>query len=239
MFERAHHQLIAQFLCTLDGARLRELACLFGGGTAITLLCGEYRESVDVDFLVSDAAAYRSLRQQVRERDNLAPLLRTGAPPLEVIRGIRTDQYGIRARINVAGTPVKFEIVREARITLDPPDGNDEICGVTTLSRADLVASKLLANSDRGRDDSTFNRDALDLAMLAPGTAALKRGLAKAEVAYGSDIRRDWNLSVKRLRERAGWLDECMQRLAMAPPRATLWARLRKLARDLERIAPA
>ncbi|MBM3349738.1 MAG: nucleotidyl transferase AbiEii/AbiGii toxin family protein, partial [Betaproteobacteria bacterium] len=28
--------------------------CFFGGGTAITLRHGEYRESVDIDFLISD-----------------------------------------------------------------------------------------------------------------------------------------------------------------------------------------
>lgn len=51
-FKRAHHQLIAQVLCALDGKLLREANCLFGGGTAIALRYGEYRESVDIDFLV-------------------------------------------------------------------------------------------------------------------------------------------------------------------------------------------
>ena len=48
MFERPHHQRIAQVLLTLDGSLLREHCCLFGGGTAIALCYGEYRESVDI-----------------------------------------------------------------------------------------------------------------------------------------------------------------------------------------------
>lgn len=55
MFERPHHQRIAHVLATLDADALRQHACLFGGGTCIALRYGEYRESVDIDFLVSDA----------------------------------------------------------------------------------------------------------------------------------------------------------------------------------------
>lgn len=56
MFERPHHQRIAHVLTALDGDRLRQYGCLFGGGTCIALRYDEYRESVDIDFLVSDAA---------------------------------------------------------------------------------------------------------------------------------------------------------------------------------------
>lgn len=63
MFERPHHQRIAQVLGALNGPLLRENYCLFGGGTAIALRYGEYRESVDIDFLVSNLASYRNLRQ--------------------------------------------------------------------------------------------------------------------------------------------------------------------------------
>lgn len=56
MFERPHHQRIAQVLRALNAPLLRENQCLFGGGTAIALRYGEYRESVDIDFLVSGVA---------------------------------------------------------------------------------------------------------------------------------------------------------------------------------------
>lgn len=54
LFERLHHQRIAHVLGALNGPLLRANNCLFGGGTAIALRYGEYRESVDIDFLVSD-----------------------------------------------------------------------------------------------------------------------------------------------------------------------------------------
>jgi hypothetical protein len=63
MFERPLHQRIARVLGTLNGALLKEHGCLFGGGTAIALRFGEYRESVDIDFLLSDVTHYRSHRQ--------------------------------------------------------------------------------------------------------------------------------------------------------------------------------
>jgi hypothetical protein len=56
MFERPHHQRIAHILAALDGSTLAQHACWFGGGTCIALRFGEYRESVDIDFLVSDPA---------------------------------------------------------------------------------------------------------------------------------------------------------------------------------------
>ena len=76
MFERQHHRFIQQVLEALDGLALREHCCYFGGGTAIALREGEYRESVDLDFLVSRLSAYRELRQLLGLRQGLAPLLR-------------------------------------------------------------------------------------------------------------------------------------------------------------------
>lgn len=54
-FERPHHQRIAHVLAAMNWDALRQHGCLFGGGTRIALRYGEYRESVDIDFLVSDA----------------------------------------------------------------------------------------------------------------------------------------------------------------------------------------
>lgn len=60
MFERPHHQWIAQVLASLDDALLHRYQCWFGEGTAISLRRGEYRESIDIDFLVSDLGATAS-----------------------------------------------------------------------------------------------------------------------------------------------------------------------------------
>jgi hypothetical protein len=57
MFKRPHHQRIAHVLA--------QHHCWFGGGTCIALRYGEYRESVDIDFLISDAAGYREIRQML------------------------------------------------------------------------------------------------------------------------------------------------------------------------------
>jgi hypothetical protein len=120
---------------------------------------GEYRESVDIDFLVSDAAGYRELRQLLTGLEGLAPITRPGAMPLELLREVRADQYGIRTQLNMDGHAIKFEVVREARIALQAAGPQDQLCGVGTLSVLDLAASKFLANSDRQADAGVFSRE--------------------------------------------------------------------------------
>lgn len=82
MFERPHHQRLAQVLLALDGPLLRENRCLFGGGTAMALRYGEYRESVDLDFLVSDIGGYRTPRQLLTGPKGIMTIVRQGAEPL-------------------------------------------------------------------------------------------------------------------------------------------------------------
>ena len=57
MFFRPHQQQIAKVLELLDADLLKQHNCLFAWDTAIALRYGEYRESVDMDFLVSDLAS--------------------------------------------------------------------------------------------------------------------------------------------------------------------------------------
>ena len=121
MFERLHHRRIAAILASLDGDRLRKAGCWFGGGTAIALLKGEYRESVDMDFLVSDAAGYRELRQLLTGPTGLNAVVRPGAQPLTMLREVRADQYGVRTVVQMDSQAIKFEIVSEARIALEAP----------------------------------------------------------------------------------------------------------------------
>ena len=235
MFERVHHRRIAAVLAALDGDRLRALSCLFGGGTAIALRCGEYRESVDIDFLVADRDGYRALRQMLSGRRDIAVLQRAGGTPLALAREIRADQYGIRTAVLVEGVGIKFEIVREARIALDVPGRADAICGIATLSLPDMAASKLLANSDRWRDDSAFSRDAIDLAMLDLPPRRLRPAIHKAQGAYGDAIASDIRRALDRLAEDSGHLQRCMRAMVMTMPMAMLQQRLRALRRRLER----
>lgn len=57
---------------------------------------------------------------------------------------MRIDQYGIRTRLLVAGTPLKFEIIREGRIPFERPGRTDVVMGLATATVTDLVAMKLL-----------------------------------------------------------------------------------------------
>jgi len=231
LFDREHHRRVAHVLETLDAGLLKANACLFGGGTAIALRYGEYRESVDIDFLVSERDGYRALRQRLGGTDGLRAIQRAGRA-LDQVRDVRADQYGLRTVVRVDGMEIKFEIVLEGRITLDPPGAGDEICGVATLTPLDLAASKLLANSDRWADDAVFSRDLIDLAMMAPPKKLLKAAIEKARGAYGDSIENDLGKAIDALRARPHRLDRCMEAMQMrSVPKALLWKRIKALAR--------
>lgn len=238
MFERPLHQRIAQVLCSLNGTLLKEHSCLFGGGTVITLRFGEYRESVDIDFLLSDLAHYRNLRQLLTGSDGINALLQPGKPLLTQLRDIRADQYGIRTMLSVDGQPIKFEIVLEGRINFTVPTAKDVLCGISTLTILDMAASKLLANSDRWADDGVFSRDLIDLAMMQPKLPLLRQAIAKSESAYGQAIRVDLGKAIHQLQHRQGWLERCMQAMAMTLPKALVWQRVRNLHKGLSQIEP-
>ncbi len=208
MFRRLHHQQVAEVLSMLDAPLLAEHNCWFGGGTAIVLANGEFRESVDIDFLVSDQQSYRRLRQMVRDHGLDALATRE----LDLGRTPSVDGYGIRTSVLVAGIAIKFEIIHEGRIDLDTPSPDDEICGLRILTRTDQVATKLLANDDRWADTSTFSRDLIDLAMMKPDTAALRAGARKAVDAYGKTVGESLNNAVTYLRDRPQRLDEYIRR---------------------------
>ncbi|MBM6400028.1 nucleotidyl transferase AbiEii/AbiGii toxin family protein [Phycicoccus sonneratiae] len=223
---------MAEVLSMLDAPLLAEHHCWFGGGTAIVLDNDEFRESVDIDFLVSDQQSYRRLRQIVRNHGLDA--LATGE--LALGRTPSVDGYGIRASVLVAGVAIKFEIIHEGRIDLDTPSPEDEICGVRILTRTDQVATKLLANDDRWADTSTFSRDLIDLAMMSPDTTALKAGAHKAVDAYGETVGESLNKAVTHLRDRPQRLDEYIRALKIDAPRAVVWQNIRDLSARSRKI---
>ena len=96
-----------------------------------------------------------------------------------------------------------------------------------------MATSKLLANSDRWRDDGVFNRDVIDLAMINPSLDLLRRAVAKAETAYGQAIREDLDKAIQQLQDRHDRLERCMEALAMELPKAVVWKRLRALRKVL------
>lgn len=74
-------------------------------------------------------------------------------------------------------------IVVDGRIEFEAPGPDDRLCGVATLTPLDMVTSKLLANSDRWRDDAVLCRDLIDLAMMAPSKKLLQRAMAMTTVS--------------------------------------------------------
>lgn len=233
MFKRKHHIQIASILQALNSELLAEHHCLFGGGTAIVLSNGEYRESIDIDFIVSDRSGYQVLRHLITGPNGILSIVRSGAN-LSVAREIRADQYGIRTMLLVADTEIKFEIIFEGRIQLESHLIKDNICGVSTLTSLDMMACKLLANSDRWSDDSVFSRDLIDLAMINQSQLLITPAINKAAGAYGDSIERDLTRAIQSLEKRKGRLEECMSALKIDhTPRALLWQRIRKLKPSL------
>ncbi len=228
MFEREHHQKISEVLQRLNPQVLKDHECYFGGGTAIALMNGEYRESVDIDFLVSDIHKYRSLREWLTGSDGIASLTLSGRE-LVLAREIRADQYGIRTMIRVGDTNIKLEIISEGRIVFEAPKSKDQIQGITTLSRLDLISSKLLANVDRWNDDSTFSRDVIDLAMMRVSTKELHQAVEKSREAYGDSIFVSLNKSIDRILTKEGLLERCMAVMKISTPKALLWQNLEDL----------
>ena len=108
-----HHAVIAA-LHAINVELLASCRCWFGGGTAIVLDIGEYRLSKDIDFLCADADGYRRLRSLVAVK-GAAVLF---GHPVTQEREFRYDQYGIRGIISASGIPLRFEIIREGRISL-------------------------------------------------------------------------------------------------------------------------
>ncbi len=229
LFEREHHRRIAAVLGTLDAQVLAAHACWFGGGTAMALRYGEYRESVDIDFLVSDLRGYRALRTLLTGPAGFSALVRPGGV-LTPLRELRADQYGLRTLVGEDGLPIKFEIVLEARIAFETPGPSDVIAGVAALTPLDLAAGKLLALADRWRDDGVFSRDLIDLAMMQPAKPLLRAAIAKAASAYGDSVEASLSKAVQDLRERPHRLDVCMGAMQMTTlSKAQLWARIKAL----------
>ena len=239
-YNRPRHQLIASILAQLNGELLCSHGCLFGGGTAMSMRYGEYRESVDIDFLVSHLAGYRALRLLLTQPESVRTITLDNST-LTTLREVRADQYGIRTVVAAADTGIKFEIVFEARMALEPPTVSDLICGIAALTPLDMLASKLLANSDRWADDSVYSRDLIDIVMQGAAKPLLGQAIAKAANAYGASIERDLSRAIAKLKNRHGYAEHCLKSLQMTIPKALLWKKLLRLQRALDdvRVSPS
>ena len=191
---RPEHLAVIGALRALDADLLRRCQCWFGGGTAIVLALGEYRLSKDIDFLCADVDGYRDIRSRVVSGGTQALFDQS----VRTIREFRSDQYGIRGIVAVDAIPLRFGIVREARIDLQGQ--TNPRLGVPELSPADQIAEKLLANADRGRDRASSYRDAIDLGMIARHRGPFPDAAwQKTARAYGAEIERQLEWVVTRL----------------------------------------
>lgn len=181
MFEQPVHQQILLILRALNAELLQQCQAYFGGGTQLVLELGEYRQSQDIDFICPYGAGYSQLRRAIF--DSGYDALFIDRSTLEFPRDIRADQYGIRFVIQSKQFQIRFEVVAEGRIAFESPQ-QLSWCPVLCLSRIDAIAEKLLANSDRGMDTSTFARDLIDLALLRLQSPWPSQAILKAEAAY-------------------------------------------------------
>ena len=210
-FRRPWHRLVWQVLESLNSDLLARARCWFGGGTRVAMELGEFRESVDVDFLCEDREGYRILRSTVTQ-SSLGDL---ASRTLELMRDVRADMYGIRTFLRVDGQPVKFEVIFEGRIPLSGEERSP--FPVEVLARPSCFAEKLLANADRGRDPSANARDLIDLAFMAANWPEddLRDGLATAQSAYGDAVRRELGAVLSAMND-ADYRQRCLDALSVS-----------------------
>ena len=210
-FRRPWHRLVWQVLESLNSGLPARARCWFGGGTRVAMELGEFRESVDVDFLCADRAGYRILRGSVTQ-GSLGDLV---SRSLELMRDVRADMYGIRTFLRVDGQPVKFEVIFEGRIPLSGEARSP--FPVEVLARSSCFAEKLLANADRGCDPSANARDLIDLAFMAANWPEedMHTGLATAGSPYGDVVRRELDAVLSSLDD-ANYRQRCLTALSVS-----------------------
>lgn len=215
MFEREVHRVVLAVLQELRADVLQGCRFLFGGGTRIVLELGEYRESKDIDFLCSDPQGYADLRFEASRHGYPALFTAEGLQRLRFPREMRIDQYGIRFTGALDSTALRIELIREARIELDP-GARPAWSPVDCLSIPDCCAEKLLANSDRWADRQILSRDLMDLAALRAHCGPVPDAAwRKAESAYKSAAKEDLRKALAFLGGHSGYLQQCFQGLSV------------------------
>ena len=221
----------------MDAAFLRKAACYFGGGTQLAMSNGEFRESRDIDFLVSSRAGLRMIRETVNDR-SLGSLFQER---IVLEREVRTERDAIRTfiREDERVEPIKLEVILEGRISLS--GALDETLGVPILDPACAVAEKLLANADRGRAREHRSRDLVDLAFvsLVFDDETLSAGYEMARVAYGESVTRELTECLRMLELDARYRAQCISDLAIEDSKALRkgLARLGSLKREMRQAA--
>jgi nucleotidyltransferase AbiEii toxin of type IV toxin-antitoxin system len=237
MFLREQHRNVVSLLAAFAERDLSGCKFFFGGGTRVVLDLEEYRESRDIDFLCSDAEGYADLRFQAATRGYDALFRPDGREKLNLPREMRIDQYGIRFPVEFGASLIRVELIREARIALDPgirPDWSSVDC----LTLTDCYAEKILANSDRWADRQILSRDLIDLSFLRKRIGPVpERSWEKTERAYRSAARVDLVKAIAAFIGDARHQKRCFEGLQVEHPEEAL-AGMDLLRRDLETTLP-
>jgi hypothetical protein len=180
-YQRKHHQLIQRCLDNFNSHYLTEHSILFGGGTRIALELGEYRESVDIDFLCRDKKSFRAVREQVTNR-TLGELVKED---FIYSRDISFDRYGVRTFLDVDGVRIKLEFVAFDNYALEK--GNEaDLFNVPFIDRTSCFITKLLANADRWMQKPY--KDIFDLIVMSENWGEIPpEAYAEAHTHYGID----------------------------------------------------
>jgi len=209
MFRRPHHQRIAKVLQAFDAEFLRDADCFFGGGTAIVLQLGEYRESVDIDFLCASIEGYGKIRRAISS--DLGRLLKT---KVKHLREVRADKDKISTILEMDGEPIKVEIFKEAMMAMSGEINQDT--GLLTMARDDFYIQKLFANANRGLDKSSSGRDIIDLAMMIGKWGDIPaRSWEYAYKYYGDSISRGFHLATDLVTHDDSYFNGCLAALKM------------------------
>jgi len=222
MFRREQHRKILALLQVFDSPKLSRCKFLFGGGTRIVLDLEEYRESHDIDFLCSDAEGYAELRFEASTKGYDALFKADSRQELHFPREMKIDQYGIRFPAEIEGSLIRVELIREARIDLNPgvrPDWSPVDC----MAVSDCYAEKILANSDRWADRQVFSRDLIDLSALRTRLGPVpEEAWGKVERAYKTAGRDDLRKAIAAFAEDASYQQRCFQGLHLDDPARVL-----------------
>lgn len=229
-YKRQHHNLIDQVLRSLNSELLAIHECYFAGGTAIALKYDEFRESVDIDFLVSNPESYSKLRNVLFGK-GLSPIVETGYVLQHT--EVRSDRYGIRTSILLENTQIKFEIVPIDLLQLDRPKATDVISSVMSITDTDMIATKLIANAFRGSDKAYYNRDLLDIVFMNPVAKLLQNGRDKALDAQGDIVLNNLKNEAEKLQADKEWLGICLQKLDINTNIAVCQAKIKQVVTKL------
>jgi len=233
MFRREQHHRVLKLLAAFDADLLTRCRFLFGGGTRIVLELDEYRESLDIDFLCSDADGYAELRFAASSRGYDALFKPGSREGFHLPREMRIDQYGIRFGAEVDGGVIRVELIREARIDLDP-GARPPWSPVDCLTTDDCYAEKLLANSDRWADRQVLSRDLIDLSALRSKIGPIpERAWEKVREAYRTAGRDDLLKALLAFSGDVPYQRRCFQNLQIDDP-TDLLAAASQLLLDLE-----